>query len=66
MIGRKLKAARVLKGLTQVEMAKRMACNRTNVAQIESRASVQTKTLETYARILGMTIRDIHTLGEGL
>ena len=63
MIGRKLRAARVLRGLTSEDMAGRMGCTRQQISAFERQNSVTTRTLERYAQLLGFSVSEIYDLG---
>jgi len=64
MIGRKLRAARTLKGLTVAQMAKKLKCTTSAVHQMEKQESVHTRTLERWADILGFTPGQVHGMGD--
>ena len=58
-LARKLIEARVRAGLTQEEVAERMGTSQPTVARLESGHKPSLKTLERYAKAVGMKV-DIH------
>ena len=62
-IGLQIKLARVAKGLTQKELAKRIFKTRPLISHIEQKGDVNEKTLDDIRKVLNMTI-PIHTVQE--
>lgn len=62
-IGLQIKLARVAKGLTQKELAKRIFKTRPLISHIEQKGDVNEKTLDDIRKVLNMTT-PIHTVQE--
>ena len=66
MIGRKIRAARALRGWTQDDLAERVGSgwSKQQISAIENAESMTTRTLEAVAEALGMTVVELLSLGE--
>jgi predicted transcriptional regulator/DNA-binding XRE family transcriptional regulator len=57
IVGQSLRALRELAGLTQIDLATRLAVGQAAISKIESRGDVQISTLRKYVEALGATLR---------
>ena len=63
MIGKKIKHARLARGLTHTDMARLSGMHRQQIARIERSESITTRTLERIASALDMSVCDLWLSG---
>lgn len=66
MLGRKLKAIRIFRGLTQEQLAEKLGMTSQQVSGVERAESMNTSTLAAFAKALGVTEADIYAFGKSL